>query len=563
MGEHRTAEKPVTAHTPVLIVGGGPSGLTSALLLARHGIDTIIVERFGGRLDQPKAHAINPRSLEILRQAGFDTGTLRRQGADADESRWVNFITTVSGTLLSRLPYERQDEAVLEFTPEPLFNIPQPVLEVALEKAVLKTRRTRFIRNGVWSGYSLDADGKVVSNVSLKEPTALNLTITSDYVIGADGTDSTVRKALKNVEWEGLPGQACERIWFVSILVHGDLRKLVRGTDRAGQLYFSLLPKNSGTLIAYDLGHTWVVIRQVDPIKEPGSSFTEDKCRELVDGLLGTKLDYKVAGAKVWFTDPRIASDYSCERQKIFLVGDCAHSFPPSGGLGINTGIGDIHNLCWKLALILNEKVSDPQRLLASYTIERRPVAIANATQSWINSKVWFETLDRVKIMLDGRPSDQDVDTYCQRPEVLSELRAAVEENRPHFDSLGLQLRYSYGKPAADPPKDYSQLDHSAAPGHRLPHMWLPDGKSTLDLIPDKGFTLLTTRNTASAPRASTFQLHSREVTVHRVNIDDLPGVKEFLGVETGTSLLVRPDQHILGSIVSEEDLALLLDSII
>jgi 2,4-dichlorophenol 6-monooxygenase len=152
-----------------------------------------LLERHSHRLGQPKAHAINPRSLEIFRQVGLDTAKIWSLGSSADDTFWVRVVTLLTGFQIGKLPYERQDEAVKELTPEPLCNISQPLLEQYLQQAAIETGLVGIHRRWEWKESLFQADGKPVSRVVNRDNTEEVIDIISDDVIGADGTDSQVR----------------------------------------------------------------------------------------------------------------------------------------------------------------------------------------------------------------------------------------------------------------------------------------------------------------------------------------------------------------------------------
>ncbi|KAJ4179373.1 hypothetical protein NW767_014640 [Fusarium falciforme] len=122
------------AELPVLIVGGGPTGLLSAYMLSKFGVKSLLIEKYPERLAAPKAHALCPRSLEICRQYGLDTNAMRKLGTPREDADRVNFVTSLSGEHIGLLPYERMDAGVLEHTPEMIHNIPQPAFEQFVAK---------------------------------------------------------------------------------------------------------------------------------------------------------------------------------------------------------------------------------------------------------------------------------------------------------------------------------------------------------------------------------------------------------------------------------------------
>jgi hypothetical protein len=171
---------------------------------------------------------------------------------------------------------------------------------------------------------------------------------------------------------------------------------------------------------------------------------------------------------------------------RIALAGDAAHTTSPTGGHGLNTGIGDISDLGWMLDALLRGWGGD--QLLAAYNAERRPVAIRNGTSSTRNYGAWVQAVGR-DLVLDDTPAGE-----AQRRAVGDQMNAMLASE---WHSFGVAMGYRYDAspivipdgvpPTPDEPGDYVQ---TARPGHRAPHAWLADGRSTIDLFGD-GFTLL------------------------------------------------------------------------
>lgn len=184
----------VVAKIPVLIIGGGPTGLLQGYLLSRLGVCSLVVERHPERTDAPKAHALSPRSLEICRQFGLDMGHIRSLGTQRDDARWVNFQTTLSGIPLGRLPYERMDVEVLNATPEMIHNIPQPDFEQYISEELEKQSEVE-----VWKGISfisLEQEKDVVTTFLEERSTGNTYKVESQFVIACDGARSKVRECV-------------------------------------------------------------------------------------------------------------------------------------------------------------------------------------------------------------------------------------------------------------------------------------------------------------------------------------------------------------------------------
>ena len=261
----------------VLIIGGGPIGLLASILFAKAGIQSTVLERHARRLGQPKAHAINPRSLEILRQAGLDTRLLRKLGASPTEADAVRFVLSVCGLEIGTLPYERQDDGVKRFTAEPLFNIPQPLLEEYLWKTALETGRVSIWREWQWQDGFEFGDRTIVSKV-LDRQTNKEIYITSKYLLGCDGAHARSR-ACFNIPFGTVDNLPARPIHYCSVNINADMT-----SEKSGMLWF-ILTRSEGkrNFIAYNRANNWVFVTAYDPTSTAAETFTEGYCRSLID----------------------------------------------------------------------------------------------------------------------------------------------------------------------------------------------------------------------------------------------------------------------------------------
>ncbi len=522
----------------VLIVGAGPVGMLGGILASRHGCTALVVERREGPRGVPAAHAVNARTYEICRQAGLDMTRIHRAGSDEADAGHVNFVTRLSGTLIGRLPYERQGDACLDVTPTPLHNLSQHRFEPILADEVRASRGVELRYGHQWER-SEDRGDAVFSEITNLD-TGRRVRVRSRYVIGCDGAGSRVRKEL-GIEMIGPPLIQC----FLAIHFSADLRALT--ADRPGVLHFVLDPEASGAFIAHDAASDWVFMHNIDPSKESAEDYGDDRCLEIIERAAGTRLDAQILGRGTWWMSSQTAE--SMGRGRIFLAGDAAHRFPPTGGLGLNSGMQDIHGLLWRIGAVVDGRAD--AALLDSYEIERMPVAQNNAHQSLTNAIKMVELA--VALGTDVEPTTERLHAALADPSRADAIAAAVERQREHFDLFGLQLGYVYEEGALVPeessaaPSSPSEYEPTARPGARLPHAWLQDvgGRSTLDLVPVDRPALFT----FSDHEAWSSALGSADVERVRIGIDTPPldAWREQCAVSGDGALLVRPDQHVGG----------------
>lgn len=509
-----------------MIVGAGPTGLTAARLCWRVGLSAIVLELRDGPQRSPAAHAVNARSFEIWRQSGIAMQPLFDAALPPSEAGHVHWVTKLGGDLIGSLPYERQGDEMLAITPTPLRNLSQHRLEPLLLAPELDVRYRHAWRRATESehGVLVDVDGP-------DGP----YRIEASYLLGADGAASAVRRSL-GIELIG-PRTIQS---FVMIHLAADMRPLVGGLG--GVLFFLIDPEARGTFVSHGLDREWVYMHAWHPDHEPVDAFTDEHCRAMVGAAIeNASVPFDVIGVSTWHMSAQIADGY--RRGRTFLVGDSAHRFPPTGGLGLNTGVADVHNLVWKLAAV-EAGWADPS-LLDTYEAERRPVAQFNCDQSLLNAIKLIEVPIALGVTGDAAQSAAAIRDTLADPVRRAGVEAAIAGQAIHFDLLGLQLGHSYsgplvvddGSPPAaldEPARDYVP---STRPGGRLPHGWIDTTVSTLDLVDPVVPTVLV-RDGVTVPSAPP-HAPTRVVTVDAAVWDDTFGLVPDL------CLIVRPDQHI------------------
>ncbi|QIK05802.1 DUF3500 domain-containing protein [Streptomyces sp. ID38640] len=522
---------------PVVIAGGGVVGITTALLLARRGVRTVVLERAGQPHPLPRAHAVNPRSIEILRELSINADQLRTVAAPAELTKEVRFVTTMTGACFGTLPYERQGDDIGDAAATGTLNIPQPALESLLFDLVAGEPLIDLRREHEWVAAEHGPAG-VVSTVATPSG---QYQLPSAFLVAADGAGSAVRGAL-GITMRGANSFAS----VVSITFAADLTAFTR--SRPGVLHWILGTKLRGSLLSYQPDRLWGYSVALPPGQVDMTAFTPDQSLAYVREALGPAADnvpVEIVAVTPWTMYAQVADRYQVGR--VFLAGDAAHRFPPTGGLGLNTGLQDAHNLAWKLAAVLEGWA--PESLLSTYEAERRPVARRNADQSLTN----LSATSALDVFGSATQSDEAAEAYVADPANAGVIDEAIEQQRPHFDSVALQLGFSYD--TAEPQiTDVTTFEPRATVGRRLPHGWLNvDGHRTavLDLIDDQAFTLLFFDSEQPAPEIGP------TVPVTVVPLDpcaaDVAAWVENVGLGSARAVLVRPDGHIL-SIAADSD---------
>jgi 2-polyprenyl-6-methoxyphenol hydroxylase-like FAD-dependent oxidoreductase len=461
--------------TPVLIVGGGPVGLTLALDLAKRGTRSILIERDAGTAIEllAKAGTLNERSMEYARWLGISDAIIN-VGFPDDHPRDTVYCTSLNGFVLGRdpMPSTQEREAPPQ-TPEMLRKCPQHLFDPLLAAAVAERGLTTVMYSSEFVSLSQDSDGVTCE---LRQVDGSALTVRAQYLVGCDGASSVVRKSV-GIDFEGK-----QLDYSVSVMVRIENLEKYHPLGVGERYMFVGTEGTWANLTAVD-GRSLYRLTMVG--SEEKLAPDQIDVAALVSRALGRDdVPWEAMRVMPWRRSQFAATSFRSGR--VLLAGDAAHTTSPTGGHGLNTGLGDDSDLGWMLDALV--RGWGGPALLEAYDAERRPTAIRNSAFSTRNYGVWVQTLGRDHV-LDDSPEGE-----AQRLAIGAQMSALLQQE---WWSLGVGMGYRYDEspivvadgtpPTADDASDYLP---TARPGHRAPHAWLPDGRSTIDLFGD-GFTLL------------------------------------------------------------------------
>jgi 2-polyprenyl-6-methoxyphenol hydroxylase-like FAD-dependent oxidoreductase len=457
----------------VVVVGGGPVGLATAIELGSRHLTVLLVERGDGVVRYPTAESIDVASMELLRRWGV-ADLVAKSGFPADAPRDIAFVSRMSTHELARFPRPSNADrrnTTHGFSPEGGVWWPKFWFDPALrERAAAEPTVDLRYR---WLAGSFDDGGDNV-RVRLSSARHGSRLIRARYLVACDGAGSPIRRALGIAS---VRDSADARARWQGALVR--LQGLRERTPHAPAVQYYLINPRRMILGSLDGADLWRVTYPLADGEEPTAGEVRDT---IVDALDCGAESVQVLDTREWNGDAVVAESF--QSGHVLLAGDSAHRMWPSGGHGMNTGLGDVANVGWKIEAVVRGWA--PATLLDTYTTERRPHCERMVRRAWRNY--------RADLALLSDPALDDPERIAER-EAIS--RQIVGTREAEWRSLGLQLGITYaGSPLlvcdGTPEPGLSTEDYvpTARPGHRAPHVALPDGSSTLDLFRGR-FTLL------------------------------------------------------------------------
>lgn len=511
--------------TPVLIVGAGPVGLALSIELGWRGIKSTLIDQGDGSLEHPRTGLVAVRTMEMFRRWGF-AEKIRNCGFPDDYELSMVFCTSLNGFQLDKEFYpSMEDTPTPSETPEKKQRCPQLWMQPMLTDRALAEPNSKVIFKRRLDSFEQDAEGVTAKVLDLE--TNEVLMIRSKFVVGADGATSNVRKQL-GVE---LKGRLLS--YSINILITApDLTSKHRMGE--AERYLFVGPQGTwGNMTVVDGKEIWRLTVLGNNEKMDLATF--DAHSWVRKAIGNDSINFEIHSVQPWARSEMLAEKFVSGR--VILAGDSLHTMSPTGGMGMNTGMQEVLDLGWKLEGTLNGWGGDG--LIPSFEDERKPIAARNIGFSTVNFKSWLDTPEPSAVC------DDTAEGSVARAAVGRRLR---ESTKVEWESLGLQIGHRYeGSPICVPdgtpptPDEYSTYIPSSRPGSRAPHVWLKDGRSTLDLF-GKGFTLLVLAEGmkgAVAEIRDAFESRGVPLVVETISDAAISSAYERKLV------LVRPDGHV------------------
>lgn len=527
---------------PVLIVGAGPVGLALAGDLGWRGTPCMVVEQSDGSIYQPRQDLVGVRTMEFCRRWGI-VADVEASPYPRDYPQDNIYIagSLAEGWELGRHPAPSMDASrPPPQSPQKRERCPQNMFDPILVRfadsieCVDLRYHHRFLS-------LIQQDGGVVAEIEDTERSD-RLRIRARFLVGCDGAGSRVREAV-GIRMLGDPVLT----YTTNIIFRCSGFEALHEKPPGYRFIFLDTHGTWATIVAINGRDHWRM--SIIGGREARQALSTDDVHDAIRRAVGRDFDYEILTVVAWTRRELVADRFA--DGNVFVAGDAAHCMSPTGGFGMNTGIGDAVDLSWKLTGVL--RGWGGAALTASYDVERRPVGLRNVREASGNLRRMLSPGDNPTLL------DRSGEGSRTREVVGRDLAEAMQRE---WNTLGIHLGYRYDdspicRPdgADAPPDEVTTYTQTACPGARAPHVWLDDGQSTLDLF-GRGFVLLRLGPDVpdAAPIASAAA--GRGVPLEVVELDR----PEVAAAYERKLVLVRPDGHVAwrGDVAPEDPIALI-----
>lgn len=499
--------------TPVLIIGCGPIGITGALLLARFGIKSVLIEQRGELNTHPRSRFVDTNTMEMMREFGVEQ-EIEDTGLGPDWTRVNRWSESLCHGEIAVIPAPTFHTVPNDTSPcKPVMTC-QDYVENVLIGLVRKNELIDLRFNTEAIELTQDSDG--IRAILRDTQTGDEITCQADYAIGADGAKSFTREIVgEKMDAETRPG------FMQDVIFDADLSPWVE--DRKGSLLYALSP--AGIVIFQPLNgvRRWrcqISVQDENMISEPDAI-------ERIRIACGaeTLTDITITSMSKWRPTPGVATGFGHGR--IFIAGDAAHITVPTGGMGNNTGFMGIRNLAWKLAFVL--KGLSPKSILDTYEIEHLPIAHERI-------RTGLEITDAMIPIFSTHYAGQDTTEAAKGPWFYADYDGVILGFEMASDLIAAET-----DPAPQPANRYSDFAPVIRSGRRAPHAWL-DAKQTSSVLDwfGHGYVLIAGESVdLSSWLSAVSELSTSGVPIE---LRRLPTTSEASPYSTDALVLVRPD---------------------
>lgn len=551
--------------TSVLIIGAGPSGATLALHLALQGIRAVVISRQKTTANTPRAHILNQRAMEVLRDAGLQehASAVATDGRHMQHTSWLR---SLNGEEYGRLwawgnkPSQKGDYEMA--SPCVMSDLPQSVLEPMLVGEASRLG-AEFLWYTEFVSFLEQSEG--IMTTVRNRSSGHEYLITSKYLAGADGARSAVLDSL------GIPVDGKQINTAFNVHIKAELTRYF--SHRPGSLNWVLNPDapDWSAVGNFRLVRPWnEFVVSMHPLSKDGKPFepdTKDMLKRLHQMIGDETVPIEILSAYRWSINDQVARSW--QRGRVLCIGDATHRHPPINGLGSNTCISDAFNLAWKLTYVLKGMAAPS--LLETLTIERKPVGDAIVRRSNTGMEVHRTLWSILGLTQETRKQAVSVleSATKEGEDLRRRLREAIEATDDEVQALGIQMNQVYcGSPGVkvepeDIQPDFSDINFtkdvfvSTFPGYHLPHVWLAKDSqsqrvSILDLAGHGRFSLFTGIGGSAWIEAARIVSSKGNVEIEGYSIgygcDYMDAYRDWIrvrGVEEDGVVLVRPDHFV------------------